>query len=134
MRVLSIHAKNYRTLEDLAIDFSTGYCTISGRNNTGKSCLIRLLEKLFKPTRAGPWFLADSDFTYKEDKTQWVTNDDAPIIITYRLNLSNTEDPALLSFINKMAGLKIEDPSTVLNITFTIDKTDKVHISRIPSF
>ena len=48
MRLKEIKTKNYRTLEDLTLSFTKNYCTISGRNNAGKSCVISLLSLLFR--------------------------------------------------------------------------------------
>ena len=55
MKLVSLAAKNYRTLEDIEIPFSKGYCTISGRNNAGKSSVIRLLQALFSAGGLAPW-------------------------------------------------------------------------------
>jgi putative ATP-dependent endonuclease of the OLD family len=46
-----------------------GVCTISGRNNAGKSGIIRLLTNVFGENRNRPWDI--KEFDYKEDKTQW---------------------------------------------------------------
>jgi putative ATP-dependent endonuclease of the OLD family len=72
MRLTAIVAKNYRTLEDINLQFAKNYCTISGRNNAGKSCVIRLLSTLFRIRPTYVWAADDPNFDYKEDKTQWV--------------------------------------------------------------
>ena len=72
MRLTSITAKNYRTLEDIKLIFANHYCTISGKNNAGKSCVIRLLSALFRGEPAYPWITDGFRFDYKEDKTQWI--------------------------------------------------------------
>jgi putative ATP-dependent endonuclease of OLD family len=69
MWLTEISTKNYRTLENLTLGFSKGYCTISGRNNAGKSGIIRLLTNVFGENRNRPWDI--KEFDYKEDKTQW---------------------------------------------------------------
>jgi predicted ATP-dependent endonuclease of OLD family len=68
MRLNSITTKNYRTLQDLTLQFSKNYCTISGRNNAGKSCVIRLLSGLFRTGKTYPWLINETGFDYKEDK------------------------------------------------------------------
>jgi putative ATP-dependent endonuclease of the OLD family len=123
MRINSISTKNYRTLQNLTIPFSRGYCTISGRNNSGKSSLIRLLSKLFKPDSSSfPWELLESGFDYKQEKTQWV-QDPLPITISYTLELTKTDDPALISFIEKMAEMTL--PSETVRLV--INLFDKRH-------
>ena len=123
MRLISITAKNYRTLEDIKLGFAKNYCTISGRNNAGKSAVIRLLSILFRRTSAYPWEVDQSRFDYKEDKTQW-PKQPVPIQIYYVLELTKDEDPALISFIEKIASIAIELPTVSLQISYTLSESD----------
>lgn len=128
MRLVSIAAKNYRTLEDTTLHFSPNYCTISGRNNAGKSGVIRLLSTLFRNRRSPLWSPDEYRFDYKEDKTQWVKQS-LPIQIDYLLELAKDTDPALISFIEKIASTTIEGASTNLNISYTITESGPVMVS-----
>ena len=128
MQLAAITTKNYRTLEDITLDFSQNYCTISGRNNAGKSCIIRLLSALFRPRGTFPWQRSTVDFDYDEDKTQW-RKDALSIAVTYDLNITRSEDPALVSFIERIAEKKIEDPSISLVLNYEVDNSDDVTIS-----
>lgn len=127
MRILSIAAQNYRTLQKTDIRFSESYCTISGRNNAGKSCLIRLLQILFRKLPSLPWFEQPYAFDYKEDKTQWDKSDD-PIVIVYGLELNRSDDPALLTFIEKIAEASIDEEQTSLHIRYTLAAADDARI------
>ncbi|WP_370638910.1 AAA family ATPase [Croceicoccus sp. Ery5] len=42
--IKSLTAKNFRTLEDFKVSFRSGYCTLSGQNNAGKSAIVRIIE------------------------------------------------------------------------------------------
>ncbi|WGJ14271.1 AAA family ATPase [Methylocapsa sp. D3K7] len=128
MRIKSISTKNYRTLQDLTINFSNGYCTISGRNNAGKSCLIRLLSKLFEEESSLPWAINQGGFEYKLEKTQWL-KDKFPINITYTLELTKPEDPALISFIEKIATITIPNEIVALVISYSITESDTVDVT-----
>lgn len=123
MRLNSITTKNYRTLQDITLDFSKNYCTVSGRNNAGKSCVIRLLSTLFRTSAVYPWMSRDSGFDYKEDKTQWVKQT-VPIQIDYSLGITKEEDPALFTFIEKIASKKIEKPAAALCVSYTVSEGD----------
>ena len=68
MRLHSLIAKNYRTLHDITLAFPMNYCAVSGRNNAGKSCVIRLLSALFGISDRYPWIGDDFRFDYKEGK------------------------------------------------------------------
>ena len=128
MRLLSIKAKNFRTLQDTEISFSKNYCTISGRNNAGKSCIIRLLSILLAKDSGGPWFVSETGFDYKEDKTQWASNSE-PITVSYSFLLSKEDDPALISFIEKIAARSLTEISTNLVIEYVCSVDSTLSIS-----
>ena len=126
MRLNSITAKNYRTLKDIKLAFFTGYCTISGKNNAGKSCVIRLLTNLFRTGTPTPWLISESKLDYKDDKTQWVKQASA-IRIDYELELTKDDDPALISFIEKIAQRKTQQSVVALHVSYTVaDSGDPV--------
>jgi putative ATP-dependent endonuclease of the OLD family len=120
MRLISISTQNYRTLEDLTLRFSPAYGTISGRNNAGKSCVIRLLSALFgSSSRNIPWVARPRGFDYDEDRTQWLKTSSA-IRVIYTLSLTKEDDPALVSFIEKIASQTITIPEVRLSLDYTI--------------
>ncbi len=128
MRLESITTKNYRTLQDIKVEFSRNYCTISGRNNAGKSCVIRLLSTLFRSDARYPWQISDIGFDYNEDKTQWVKEEE-PIEVSFGVEITKKEDPALISFIEKIASRTIDKSTSTLNISYTISSVDEVSTS-----
>lgn len=103
MRLISIETKNYRTLEHINLKFPKSYCAISGKNNAGKSSVISLLAILFRYKGRYPWAEEMYSFSYKEDKTQWLKQN-PPVEVTYVLELSRSDDPALISFIERISG------------------------------
>jgi len=128
MRLKTITTKNYRTLHDLTLTFANNYCTISGRNNAGKSCVIRLLSALFRVRTRYPWQVDESGLDYKDDKTQWV-KDSEPILASFTLEITRLEDPALISFIEKIATKKIEKPAVTLCVGYSVSSNDDITIS-----
>jgi putative ATP-dependent endonuclease of the OLD family len=128
MRLKSITTKNYRTLQDLTIGFTNDYCTISGRNNAGKSCVIRLLSALFSVRTRYPWQLSEIGLDYKEDKTQWA-KDTEPILASFVLEITRLEDPALISFIEKIATTKINKPSVTLCVAYSVSDNNDVAVA-----
>ena len=127
MRLKEVSVKNYRTLQDIVLRFSPDYCTISGRNNAGKSCVIQLLGHLMEPTRR-PWRSPEYDLDYTADRTQWVTNDD-PITIEWTLLLSSSDDPALIAFIETFSGQEIDD--TEVEIVIRVVEEESVSQTRV---
>ena len=56
MRITKIHAKNFRLLQDSIMDFDRNLCLLLGRNNTGKTSFMVLIEK----------FLKNGDFNFND--------------------------------------------------------------------
>ena len=130
MRLAKLSAQNYRTLENILINFSDSYCTVSGQNNAGKSCVIRLLTGLLPANNLSPFFREDSVIDYKDDKTQWVKAD-APIRVSYTFELTNSNDPALVSFIEKIAQHPKESDAakTSLQLDYTAESNGDTTVS-----
>lgn len=127
MKVVKLRAKNYRTLENIDIDFAGSYCAISGKNNAGKSSIIRLLSTLFNPQTNHIPFYSNNRIVYSEDKTQWVTDNEA-IEISYHLKLTREDDPALINFIEKIATRELGDNIINVVIKYIIDPNDNLQI------
>ena len=119
MRLISIQAKNFRTLEDVVFEFGRAYCTISGRNNAGKSSLIRLVLALFGRDEELPPYVEAGTITYGDDKTQWAKSTE-PIRVAYVLEVTEKEDPALLRFIERIAAIKLAADTVQLKIEFEV--------------
>lgn len=128
MKLLALKAKNYRTLEETNLSFSKNYCSISGRNNAGKSCVIRPLSALFRKGGIFPWISEDYRFDYKEDKTQWIKQN-SPIEVTYSLELTKDDDPALISFIEKMGSTAIAVSTVSLTAGYCVTENDGIQVT-----
>jgi putative ATP-dependent endonuclease of OLD family len=124
MRLIEIRTKNYRTLKGISLSFSKSYCTLSGKNNAGKSSVIRLLSSLFLKGEEFPWMSNPFKFDYTEDRTQWLENDE-PVEVTYELELASQDDPALISFIEKLTSTKAPVRTIPLRAHYLITQKDE---------
>lgn len=121
MRIESIRAKNYRTLVDLSLVFNGNYCTISGRNNCGKSAVIQLIQNIFYRDTSRHFVRNKKPLNYKEDKTQWIKNDE-PVEVEYKIILYAEDDSSLLKFIEMISGREISTKTTSLSIKIKHEK------------
>lgn len=128
MRIISMKVKNYRVLHDVKIDFSSSYCTISGKNNAGKSCVIRLLTLLFERRIPYSWSQEEDFIDYKEDYTQWASPG-GKIEINYTLQLTQDEDPALISFLEKIAEIKISGEKAIVVVSYSLSENSMKHVA-----
>jgi putative ATP-dependent endonuclease of OLD family len=113
MILKKIIAKNYRSLEDIEIDFNPYYNALSGKNNSGKSNIIKAVLSFlthnyrFFSNMSGP-IDYNSDFPYwkKKDKV----NDS--IYIELILELDKNNDAGLYKFINELIFKDIDSSDT----------------------
>jgi hypothetical protein len=63
-------------------------------------------------------------FDYDEDRTQWIKTP-SPIHVTYTLSLTKEDDPALVSFIEKIASQTITNPEVRLSLDYSINSNDE---------
>lgn len=101
MKIDKIIIRNFRTLENVAISFDGYFSSISGRNNAGKTSIIKAVKSLFKGQEREFIFVnEDEDISYSSSKTQWVK--DSPCIkFQYLLTATKEADPGLYSFSKK---------------------------------
>jgi putative ATP-dependent endonuclease of the OLD family len=86
------------------------------------------MSALFHPESRYPWSIDESRFDYKEDKTQWV-KPTPPIEIKYGLCITKDDDPALISFVEKIAERSIQHPTVSLIISHAISDDDTIDVS-----
>lgn len=130
MRVVKLEVKNYRTLQNICVNFTSDYCAISRKNNAGKSAIIKLLINLLKQQEPHPWFYEDTLFEYKDDVTQWVSKDSVITVICY-LCLTRDHDPALINFIEKQAEISLPENKTSLDLSLKLNAANELGINII---
>lgn len=104
MIIKKIIAKNYRSLEDIEINFNPYYNALSGKNNSGKSNIIKALLtfltynfRIFTQQQAGP-------INYNSDYPCWKSKDKnkEPIYIEISIELDKNNDAGLYKFIREL--------------------------------
>lgn len=126
MKIDKVAVKNYRTLEDIEIEFKGFYTAISGQNNAGKTALIRVLRETFKDNLRENYFLArDEVVKYQEDKTQWVTGT-PDILFDYLVSIEKGSDPGLFQFIEKFHEKPIPGSKIALRVKVSQNAKDEV--------
>jgi len=125
MKLREVTAKNFRTLEDLTINFDDDYCTLSGRNNAGKTGVVTIIRHFLDDGR--PYLYAENSLSFDRDKTQWVTCDEMSISI--RLELHRHDDAEVFFVINRFASKEIEDDVARLRLTETFTTGENSELS-----
>jgi predicted ATP-dependent endonuclease of OLD family len=91
--------------------------------------VIRLLSALFGSPRA-PWIASEYALDYDEDRTQWIATS-SPLTVTYQLSLTKADDPALVSFIEKIASQTILKPTVELSFSFSASSSNEPFVRSV---
>ena len=94
MKIRELSLKNYRSFEDCTIQFEDYYTAICGKNNSGKSNILRAVLNTLERSRHYERFNYSSDFPVW--KTQGKGED---IEICLKLHLDSQADTGLIKFI-----------------------------------
>ena len=106
MIIRSIKIKNYRTLENVEIAFNGYYTAISGKNNAGKSNVIKAIRGILNQgmrfrMRGGSYFGVES-FDWADDVTSWKKETKEDIVINLAIEIHKEVDAAIYRFLTDL--------------------------------
>lgn len=129
MKIEKLEIKNFRTLENVTLNFDGYFASISGKNNAGKTSVIKCIRSLFKgKEREFAFFEDDDSISYTTSKTQWA-NSGVAIEINYFITASKEADPGLYSFVKKIAEIDDLDENFTLDVRVKIKEKEEKEIS-----
>jgi predicted ATP-dependent endonuclease of OLD family len=112
MFIKELIVKNYRTLEDVSLNFSHYYTAICGKNNAGKSNILKTIRNLLSSGYfiriISDEFIGHGDINYKNDFTKWKKGSNEDIQIKISIELDKDEDSSLYMFIRDLILKKDE--------------------------
>ena len=125
MKLQTLSIRNYRTLEAVNLSFPSFYCAISGKNDSGKTNVFRVLRGRFKYQplafiRFGPE--DEGRISIKEDFPRWPAKDTShkSIEIHAEMHIFRQSDDGLYQFLVDYLDLKDQKDPLPLKITVTI--------------
>ena len=114
MFIKSLEASNFRTLENFNVVFNGYYTAISGKNNAGKSNILRAIRTIVHSgihfRIKGNSIMGISDFDRKEEMTSWKTETKEDIKITALFEISNATDTEIYKYITDFIIKDTSDP------------------------
>ena len=126
MIITRIKAKNYRSLEDIEIKFNPFYNALSGKNNCGKSNVIKaILSFLTHNYRFTSQFSSNGPIDYNSDFPFWKKKEKIKesVYIEIVLELDKTNDAGLYKFIRELI-FKEDETSDLEKEFLTIKATN----------
>ena len=103
MIIKKLNVQNYRTLENVEVEFKGYYTAISGKNNAGKSNIIRVIRGILNRgirfrIRGGSYFGMEG-FDWNDDVTNWKKTSKEDIIIELSIEIYKESDAAIYRFL-----------------------------------
>jgi predicted ATP-dependent endonuclease of OLD family len=124
MRLTRLNIKNFRTIEELSVNFPTHYSAICGKNDSGKTNVLLAIRSVFGGEDSDP-FIREYSISFKEDLPQWAAKDskERTIEITLELSVDPNSDNGLHSFLTTYLKLPPSEAclSIVLHSTYSAE-------------
>ncbi len=128
MKIKEIWIKNFRLLKDFKIDLEEELSLVIGKNNTGKTSLLLILDKFLNKADKYKFSYEDFNLDFKKELceiingTKEIIEDNfKPIGIKLRLLIKYYEDDNLSNINRLMMDLDPRNNNIVLGFDYTID-------------
>ncbi|MCC6151591.1 MAG: AAA family ATPase [Planctomycetes bacterium] len=115
--------RNFRTLSDFQLKFPEQYCAICGKNNAGKTTVVRALQVFF-PRHHSP-VLDDEDIDYQSSFPVWKNKRKTasePIELAVQIGLTSTADPGLTRFVDRIIQANTPAEQYYLSVNLRLSK------------
>lgn len=125
MRINKLSLTNYRTFEDLEIEFPDYYTAVCGQNDAGKSNVIRALQVLLGDGDDRYFYRrrAAGDLSISTDYPKWLSGDkEKSICVSCELSVHREYDAGLFSFLDEWLELEATDDSITLTLKSSINE------------
>lgn len=100
MKISNIALTNFRSIEELSVEFPSFYTAISGKNNSGKSNLLKGLKMLFEPERRFRY--RDEEINFPQHFPAWKAKDSVePIKFCITLQVDRVRDAAVFKLADE---------------------------------
>ena len=121
MKITKFKIRNFRTLEKVDINFSSSYTAICGRNDSGKTNIVRAIRALMKEETTFPviTFDKDGELSLEDDFPKWKETpvSERQISLEVQFSLGRQRDAGFFQFLTRQLSLeKFEEESLDLEI------------------
>jgi len=107
MKLVQLQILNYRSIDNLVLHFPTFYSAICGKNNSGKTNVLRALRTIFDDASV---FDREFSLSFKEDLPKWGGKEkekDRKIEITLSFEVDPEKDAGLYRFLTTYLKLEV---------------------------
>ena len=75
MKIFKIQVENYRLLKNFSIDLEDELSLVIGKNNTGKTSILSVLEKFLNPSEKNKFYFNDFNIDFKNEIKELIESD-----------------------------------------------------------
>src|SRR5258706_1820714 len=130
MKIRALYISNYRTLEKLHLEFPSFYAALSGKNNSGKTNVAKVIRSFFQDVDPNP-FADVPEISIKSDYPNWKQGENGKRQIEFELDLlvHIEYDAGFYRFLTTFLGLT--DKPQELTLSFGqrwSDKSDQISL------
>lgn len=112
MRLVRIETTNFRTLANLSIQFPKFYTAICGKNDSGKTNIVKALRKVVRDDNVFE-FGSSQGLSLLDDYPRWLSKKNEgsrKISIVLDIEIMQDDDPGLYEFITTYLKIENENP------------------------
>ena len=141
MKITKMIIKNFRLLKEVKLNLDDETTLIIGKNNTGKTSIIKLLDIFFEKSKSS-FSINDFNLSYLSDKEREITNIDnsdnqyeLDFFISLDIIVEYNENDSLEILSKMMSTLDVDDNTVVIEFKYTFNKLktndviDKLNLS-----
>jgi predicted ATP-dependent endonuclease of OLD family len=135
MKIKRIQIENYRLLKNFEIDIEEKLSLVIGKNNTGKTSFLTILDKFLNKSEQKKFSYEDFNLDFRKELCKIVTGEKAiaenefvPVGLKLRLVIQYFEDDNLANINRLMMDLDPDNNFIVLGFEYTIDYTKSLKI------
>lgn len=103
MKICEVTLQNYRSIDEVSLKMDGNYIAISGKNNSGKSNVLRAIRALFLDDEGPSWVTGRVDFNYSTDFPKWKEKErgKAAMTVAITLKISKSQDTSVYRFLQE---------------------------------
>jgi putative ATP-dependent endonuclease of OLD family len=118
MKISCLSIQNFRSIENLAISFPSFYTALSGKNNSGKSNVLRVLKLLFEQEPRFRYRIREEEINFSQNFPVWkAKNTTEPIKFSATLELNKTLDSSVFKLIAEFFKLDESQDAVELELS-----------------
>lgn len=128
MKVFKIEIENYRLLKSFSMDLEKELSLVIGKNNTGKTSILSILDKFLGQSEKNRFSFNDFNIEFKKELKTLIENEDAVLEEKYkrlgirlRLFIEYTETDNLSNVSRVMMDLDPDNNVIVLGFEYALD-------------